>query len=75
MGEEMEKKLVDRAIRVEEAIADLMDAEKIVAQLKKVTFLQAFTGEQCTHYYAALLLLRELPSDLSENNSREQLAS
>ena len=71
----MEKKPVLRAIRLEEGIADLMDAEKIVAELEGTDVLRAFTESQRTHYYAARLLLRELLNDLLEDTSREQSAS
>jgi hypothetical protein len=42
----MEKKPVHRAIRLEEAIADLMDAEKIVAELESTDVLHATGGGQ-----------------------------
>ena len=71
----MEKKPVQRVIRLEEAIADLMDAEKIVAELENTDVLRAFSESQRTHYYAARLLLRELLNDLLEDTSLEQLAS
>jgi hypothetical protein len=71
----MEKKPVHRAIRLEEAIADLSDAERIVAQLVTRDVLQAFSEIQRTNYYAVLLLLRELLRDLTQDASRDQIAS
>jgi hypothetical protein len=71
----MGKKPLHRAIRLEEAIAELRHAERIVAQLQSSDVLQAFTDIQRTHYYAVLLLLRELLRDPSQDNSREQIAS
>ena len=64
-----------RAIRLEEALADLMDAEKIIAELESTDVLRAFTESQPTHYYAARLSLRELVSDLLKDTDLEQLAS
>ena len=69
------KKPVLRAIRLEEAIADLMDAEKIVAELENTDMLRAFNEGQRTHYYAARLLLRELLNDWLKDTDLEQLAS
>jgi hypothetical protein len=51
----MEKKPVLRAIRLEEAVADLMDAEKIVAELESTDVLRVSTKSQRTHYFGRII--------------------
>jgi hypothetical protein len=71
----MEKKPVHRAIRLEESIAALCDIEQMFLQVENTDVFQAFAAKQKTQYYDTLSKLRELIQDLSNDTSREQLAS
>ena len=71
----MEKKPVKRATLLEEALADLTDAEEILAKLEGSDTFEAFSRTQKQSYYETLAKLRDLMLDLGEDTSREQIAS
>jgi hypothetical protein len=67
----MNKKPVMRAIRLEEALADLMDAENILSKLEGSEVFQAFSDRQKRGYYRVLGELRGLLADMSKDTSLE----
>jgi hypothetical protein len=71
----MPRKPVRRAIRLEEALAALNDAEQILYQVENSDVFQAFTSMERSQYYEALAKLHDLIRDLSLDTYREQLAS
>ena len=71
----MNKKPVMRAIRLEEALADLTDAEQILSKLENTHVFLAFTERQKRQYHAMLDQLRDMIHDITNDTSQEQLAS
>ena len=71
----MNKKPVMRAIRLEEALLDLMEAERTLSSLETSDVLQALTDKQKRRYRQALGELRDLIQDITNDTSQEQLAS
>ncbi len=69
------KKPVHRALRLEEALADLQDAEHILSQVETSDALQGFTHRQKRHFYEVLADLRDLIHDLEQEAAQEQVAS
>jgi hypothetical protein len=72
----MRNKTVHRAVRLEEALADLMQAEYVMEQLKSGDVFQALRIRQRELFLEVLNLLRDLIHDLSQDAVQEkQLAS
>ena len=71
----MKKKPVHRAIRLDDALNELMEAEYIIAQLKRKEAVQAFTAGRKRQFQIVHSLLRELIHDLEQDNAQEQSAS
>jgi hypothetical protein len=70
----MSKKPVMRAIRLEEALLDLMEAERTLALVETSDSFQAFTDKQKRGYRQALGELRDLIHDLTNDTSQELAA-
>jgi hypothetical protein len=71
----MQKKPVHRAIRLENALADIVDAEQILSQVETSDVFQAFTTKEKAQCRDVLGRLRELIDDLTQDPAQEQRAS
>jgi hypothetical protein len=69
------KKPVHRANRLGDALNELMEAEYIIAQLKRKEAFQALTARQMRQFHIVHDLLRVLIHDLEEDSAQEQMAS
>jgi len=69
------KKPVQRAIYLEEAVSELLEAEYILSKVESSDLFQAFTTRQKAEYYNVLRRVRTMIKNLSDDASREQSAA
>jgi hypothetical protein len=71
----MKKKLVHRAMYLEDALLALMEMERTASELESSDVFQTFTTSEKEQYRDVLSRLRDLIHDLEQDSVQEQLAS